>query len=340
MQKKLDNISLIKMIMMILVVFYHSMLFFGGKWFEYVKPVYHAKYLYNMAIYMNTFLVQSFTMASGYLFYYLRREKNRYTNPKNDIKKRAKRLLIPYVFTCIIWVIPIECFFNNYSIIDIVRKYILMISPSQLWFLIMLFILFLFFVLYGYKVKLSLRNLIITYVSTSIIGFGLSFFNIEFFQIAKSIRFVLFFYLGGFIYLNKDKINARQIIIAFVLSIVMYFTNRYLDSLSIKSIHYFIKLFDPIISALEVCTIYYVFTIIINNKIIKTNSILYKVLNENSFGIYLFHQQIIYFTIVLFNGLVHPIIQVLLSFIISLSISLLMSIILKNNKVTRFMFGL
>ena len=77
-----------------------------------------------------------------------------------------------------------------------------------------------------------------------------------------------------------------------------------------------------------------------NRRKINTNNRLFKVLEENSFGIYLFHQQIIYFMIVLLNGVVHPIVQVVLSFFVSLIVSLIMSIILKKNKVTKFMFGL
>ena len=36
-------------------------------------------------------------MASGYIFYYLKYNKGKYNNPKEDIKKRFKRLIIPSV---------------------------------------------------------------------------------------------------------------------------------------------------------------------------------------------------------------------------------------------------
>ena len=74
------------------VVLYHSCMFFSGNWFDGAQPVYQAPYLYIVARWLNTFHVQTFTMASGFLFYYLCKEKGRYKNFKNDVLKRAKEL--------------------------------------------------------------------------------------------------------------------------------------------------------------------------------------------------------------------------------------------------------
>lgn len=337
--KKYENISFLKTVMMLIIVLYHSMLFFGGEWFTYVEPVYNGNNLYYIAQWMNTFHIQTFTMASGFLFYYLKKEKKKYNKPKEDIKKRVKRLLIPYIFVSLLWAIPIGYYFFKYSIKEIINKYLLMVAPSQLWFLIMIFMVFLFFEIFGDKIKISLKNLIIMYITTTIIGFSLSYLNIEYFQIAKSVRYILYFYLGEYIYTNKDKLNAKKTLIMILASMILYVGLLYANSLNIKILHYGTKMIEPIVSILEVSTIYYICTILVENKIIKTNKI-YKILEDNSFGIYLFHQQIIYFMIILLNGVVHPIIQALLSFAISLSISLLMSMLLKKSKVLKFIFGL
>lgn len=323
--------------MMIVIVLYHSCVFFSGKWFTVVEPIYNANYLYKIAKWFNTFHIQTFTMASGFLFYYLKKEKNRYTEPKVDIIKRAKRLLIPYLFTCILWVIPIGVYFFKYGIKDVLIKYVLMTAPSQLWYLIMLFGVFVFFEFFSDKIKINTVYLFFIYLLTTMIGNILSYLNINYFQISIVIKYILYFYLGGYIYTYKEKITQKQVIKLTLLSIIFCFLIFYINKLNIP---YITSIIEPILSVSEISVIYWICTWLINQNKINTNNKLYKLLEENSFGIYLFHQQIIYFTIVLLNGVVHPIIQVLLSFVISLNISLLMSYMLKKNKYTKFVFGL
>lgn len=43
--KKLNNISFIKTITMLVVVLYHSMLFYTGNWFTVIKPVKVLNYI-------------------------------------------------------------------------------------------------------------------------------------------------------------------------------------------------------------------------------------------------------------------------------------------------------
>ena len=97
---------------------------------------------------------------------------------------------------------------------------------------------------------------------------------------------------------------------------------------------------EQLLSIIEVIFIYIICKYFVNNKKIKLNNRIYKLLENNSFGIYLFHQQIIYFCILLLNGVVHPIIQASISFIVSLIIALCITLLLKKNKTTKFIFGL
>ncbi len=335
---KLVDISFFKTLLMITIVLCHSCSFFTGNWFSAYEPIYNAKYLSTIASFLGSFHTQGFTMASGYLFYYLYYNKNKYKNVLQSIKKRFSRLMVPYFATSIIWVIPIGIYFFHYSFKDIVINYLLMVSPSQLWYLVMLFVVFCFFLLIGKKIKINFKNYIIVYIISTIVGYGLSAFNIDLFQLSKSVKYILFFYFGGIIYKSKDKMNFKRGFTSILLTILSYLFLYLIDISGIKYSVYISKFIDPIISCLEIYALFYICKNIIQKN--RINSRLYNSLEQNAFGIYLFHQQIIYFTIMIFNGLVHPIIQVLLSFIISLSISLLMSIILKKNKVTKFTFGL
>lgn len=339
MEKKLINISYIKVIIMLVIVLYHSMLFFNGEWFVYQTPIFKADYLKYIANWLNTFHVQTFCMVSGFLFYYLKIEKGRYNNPIKDIKKRSKRLLIPYIFTSVFWVIPIAIYFNNYSALDIIKKFVLMESPNQLWFLIMLFLVFVFFELFSNKIRISFKNLFIIFILSTGLGFTLQLFDINYFQISKAVQYIIYFYLGGYIYKNKDKTSIKQIVLMLLMFILLYGICLYFNYLDIFVLNCLSKFILTIVSICEVSIIYYIITKAVEKKKLKTNNIIYKLVDENNFGIYLFHQQIIYFMIVLLNGVVHPIIQVIASFVVALIISILMTVILRKNKVTKTMFG-
>ena len=62
-------------------------------------------------------------------------------------------------------------------------------------------------------------------------------------------------------------------------------------------------------------------------------------LSKRSMPIYLFHQQVIYFTIIWFNGKVNPYINVAVNFIVAIVLSVIISSILMKFKVTRFLIG-
>lgn len=61
--------------------------------------------------------------------------------------------------------------------------------------------------------------------------------------------------------------------------------------------------------------------------------------SDNSMVIYLFHQQIIYFTITWLNGVVSPEINTLVNFVVSLFLSILIGFVLRRFKVTRILVG-
>jgi len=336
---KLEEISFIKTIVMIIIVFYHSCLFFGGTWFTFVNPVYSANYLYVFAKWLNTFHIHTFVMASGFLFYYLKIEKNKYNNYKQDIMKRFKRLIIPYIFTSMFWVIPISLYFFKYNFKEIFDKYVLCISPGQLWFLIMLFLVFILFEFLSNKIKISKMNLIIIYIVFTLLFGIIEYLNIDYFQLPKVFEYSVFFYLGGYLYKFRNSFNYKKIIFIIIGIIILLLSNYLIDDKNI--IFKILKIYlSQLLSILEVIIIYVIGNYLINKKKIKINNKIYKLFESSSFGIYLFHQQIIYFCIVLLNGLVHPIMQVIITFIISISISLVMSLLLKKNNVTKVMFGL
>lgn len=62
-------------------------------------------------------------------------------------------------------------------------------------------------------------------------------------------------------------------------------------------------------------------------------------LGKHSMVVYLFHQQLIYFSIGRFNGVVPPIVLALINFAFSLSISIVISVLMHKTKITKVLVG-
>lgn len=224
---KLETIDIVKVAMMATVVFYHACMFFTGTWFTKVKPIYTATYIAKFAEYLNMFHVQTFTMASGFLFYYLKK-KGKYKSFCIDIKKRAKRLMLPYLTVTLTWVIPFYIFYNGFNMKEIVYKYLLGCAPSQLWFLPMLFWQFIFFYFVYNKRNATLKGMI-TMIGISIAGGAIvnKIFVINFFQINTAISYMMYFYLGAFLFEKSNQIKKKMIGESVIISILSFAIYEY-----------------------------------------------------------------------------------------------------------------
>lgn len=344
---KINIIDNIKTIMMLAVVFYHSCCFFTGNWFDVVEPAYKSNIITHIAYWLNTFHVQTFTMTSGFLFYALRKKYGKYNNFNQDFVKRTRRLLVPYFCTLLVWVIPFYIYYNGFNIDDIFYKYVLGNAPSQLWFLPMLFILFVVF--YGVLKErfVSLNGLIIVALISIVGGYVTSKLGFNYFQISAAIRYAGYYYLGAYLYeKNCKKCRWYYAVILGLSSVLTYIATITIEQYFTKYVLF--KMFGILLN--YICSyfgILFVYFLIIKmtekssglfSKISRTK--LWKLLIENSFGIYLFHQQIIYLTIILLNGRVIPIVQVFLSFSIAIVVTSFMVIILRKFKITRLLFSL
>lgn len=140
--RELHNCDFAKTIFMLLVVLGHSSRFWNGDWFTYCAPVLKISVLLKMmSVWLGSWHIYAFALVSGYLFYYLRYERNKYSEFIPFLQKKIQRLLIPAYFVGLIWIIPVNTYFWG----DWVRnsiKFISGASPSQLWFLFMLFDVF------------------------------------------------------------------------------------------------------------------------------------------------------------------------------------------------------
>lgn len=141
----LGNCNFAKTVLMLFVVLCHSAAFYGGNWFSACPTSEINTFLALLSSWLGTFHVEGFTLISGYIYYHIKYEKKGYPDFREYIRNKSNRLLIPYVSISLFWVIPIGSIFYSYSFYDVIEKYVLGESPSQLWFLLMLFNVFLIY---------------------------------------------------------------------------------------------------------------------------------------------------------------------------------------------------
>ena len=336
---ELSNCTFLKTILMLSVVLYHSVVFWTEKWLVVQSPVITSRVLCFFAEYLNSFHIYGFALVSGYIFYYVKYEKCGYRTFGAFFINKVKRLLVPYLFVAITWVIPISLIFFNFDQINYFRNYFFAVSPSQLWFLVMLFSLFVLFYIISDFVKKHVicGSIIMLFVYCAGIIGNMLFPNV--FQIFRALTFMPIFWIGFFIR-QKGSTYLRKIplfvyVLLHLALFVLFVKVKSLDVLVFKLLSVGLNFGVNVIGALMSFVVLQKIADIVKWQ--KSKVLVF--LGENSMPVYLFHQQIIYFTIYLFNGAINPYFHSAVNFIVSLVVSLVLSCILKKYKLTRFLIG-
>lgn len=325
--KKLENIAFLKTSMMFFVVLYHCMIFFGGNWINFISPIKKVDLIYQIAIFINSFHIQTFCMASGYLYFYNKLNNNNKNNDFDFIINKIKKLIIPYLLICMFWVIPFNVYFSKVNYFSNLCNILLGIKCGQLWFLVMLFDIFIIFCLFFKKQAFTYKELAIVFLLSTIGSQILFKLEFNYFQIAVAVQFIFYFYLGGFILNNEKKITKTKIVLILICLIILIPVSYIKTKFSLIQI--LIKFISILKSALEVVIIYIIASKLAT-KIFKFK--IYKVFEKNSFGIYLFHQQILYVILFIINGKFNVYIQLSITFIMCLIMSLVITLVLKQMK--------
>lgn len=237
-----------------------------------------------------------------------------------------------------IWVAPISSIIFSLDKKELFYKYVLCINPSQLWFLWMLFIVFII----ARRLKNIINNdmyaasiCIVSYIVGIVAGKIIP--NI--FCVWTSLRFLTFFIIGMKINEKFDK-KLKNISIYFYI-IVHSILFIIVTLLSLKSgiIYTLLNLgFTYLLNIMGSLMAFYVLRDI-STKFDWQNSKLFNRLSNKTMIIYLFHQQVIYFTIILLNGKIPPLLNMLVNFITAMLISYIISVMLLKNKTTRMLIG-
>lgn len=338
----LAHCDFIKVILMTLVVIGHCAALWGiDGWFN-TKPSSPSVLLTFITTFVGEFHIFTFVLVSGYLYSYLKFEKGRYTKFDGFIKSKAKRLLVPFVFTALFWTMPFHWYFFDSDIIDLSKKFIFAQSPAQLWFLMMLFVVFIFA---WFMPRNMIDSLPIGFLSCLII-YGCSSivyrFIPNYFQISTAMQCFLYFWIGMQIRKHERSLILRKIptilwFIIYLLYVVAYLcVFAHSESLSMRIVDYGMRIVRRSIGSI----MGFYLLLSCAKKIHYQDNKVFNFFSEYNFPIYLFHQQWIYCVITLLNGKCNPYLMALASFIVSTVLSAIMAYGLGKFNVTRALIGL
>ena len=139
-ERELELTGPVKALAMLVIVLYHACAIYGGVWFG--EPATPCPALGVFIQWLSTMHVPLFLLVSGYIWAYIKMETDKYDDACVVSRRKPKRLLVPYLFAGVVWAGPVYCFF--YGPVSTVESFVLGNNPSQLWFLLALFWMFVF----------------------------------------------------------------------------------------------------------------------------------------------------------------------------------------------------
>lgn len=315
---KNNKIANIRALAIIIVVLGHSIILYSTGWGFYQSD-YSIPFLDKLKSFINIVQMPLFFSISGFLFYY---SINKNIKLKDFLIKKAKRLLIPFIIIGICWMIPIKLIVNypgyeELSILQIIKALILGTDSGHLWYLPTLFIIFIivFFTKKNWNKSFPFELLIASILL--IVSYLSPYLNV-YSYLNQALQYLYYFYIGALLnkYSNK-KINSYFLCLVTVsiFILILFFNN--------------IKILQFIFATMFILLIYQVMS---NKK----NRII-EIISENSYGIYLIHSPLIYFTYTYLTN-ANPIIVVFINFVIFGTISLLLSMLIRKTKI-KFILG-
>lgn len=273
MKERLQYISILRSISVLLVVFFHVYGYTYAEHFPETKDIYETTYYWiNQCVVINI-AMPLFTFISGYLFEYLYSEKGKYRDFLPFIKNKFDRLWIPFfVFGFVMMATT-----SNFHPLKLLEG-----GYWHLWYLPRLFwCFFIAWFINRYITKPHFRILL----CPILLFYQLLGWNIPtFIGIQGVTNWLGYFYLGILIWDYKDIIH--NVVGKFILIIPLFVV--YI----IISVHYPVEYGEgtwySVIAAVSIVTCLWYLFISMNEKTIRFFKPLIW-LSSYSFGIYIFH---------------------------------------------------
>ena len=269
-------------------------------------PVYSSKGLLIVAKWFNSFHIYGFTLCSGYLYSFIKNEKNGYQVYKEFVSTKFKRLIIPYIFAAVIWTVPISIFVDGLKTSDIIERYVFVTNPSQLWFLWMLFDVFVIVWPLNRYLQKDACAVFVSVVSF-LVGVAGSALLPNIFRIWTAFSYWPFFVIGMKLREKPDWTLRKISLWGYILiDIMLFVVQLYLSNQSgvvMRMLSIGVGFPLHLVGALMS---FFLFQRIAQFFADWKESRVFRPLSRCSMTVYLFHQQIIYYMIILFNGKVNP----------------------------------
>lgn len=292
--RELQQVNALKTIMTFCVVLYHSILASSRNGWGGVGNSWEISGIDQyVSGWLNMFHVEFFAFASGYLFYMIRYEKDGYRTPEKDIGNRFKRLMVPFFAVSALWAAPAQLMAYGFSWSIILKGFVLQIAPAQLWFLPMLFLLYvIFYVISDYLVNVPVWKICILYfVLYTVKVFVGKVIPLGVFQVSSTIEYSLYYY-WGFSYRGGHVCDSHKRKVVFACIVAILSATGYLYWTQQHSLNWFAEVIRPAICSLQIWAL----TEMGNRFKVERllNERWFKIFTENSMGIYLLHQQLLY----------------------------------------------
>lgn len=315
-----NNIIVLRFWVIILVVLGHSIILYDPSWGIYV-PKEHCEIFRVLKVFINQIQMPLFFSISGYLFYFSTLKYNFI----QILTKKIKRIIIPYLIICFLWMDPIKMSlgvsgYNNFF--HLLPLQLMDKMNGHLWFLYTLFELFVVFkFLHSIGWIGGRRKYREFFIFLLLICLNLN--SAHFGPLTNTAQYALYFYFTFL--LNEYEINRLP--------------KKHIIYLCIGMI------FMLVLSLYDIVLYKYIRCIIICSCLI----ILYRIdlqylrnpfvncISNNSFGIYLLHSPLVYITYTFWRD-INPIFVLILNFVLFGSVALLLSLVLKSTRL-KFIIG-
>lgn len=295
-RKREGSITNLRAIAILMVVFGHSIILYSNNWNLY-NTSWNVPFLNVLKECIDLIQMPLFFSISGYLFFY----SYKTISFIDLVKKKFKRLLIPFISFSFLWLIPIRKLvrytpYINKGIIDIFINYILLGKDNgHLWFLPCLFLCFILtYILFKILNKVEIFNkyrILISFVVSYLFAYYFYLFN-NFIasEILKAVCMQWIWFVLGF------NINSCK----------DYFKNKKRRDILLLAIISFFLILCSIMKVFPYKRITVIITLIsIYLSIPKKAISIAEFLSKNSFGVYLFHSPLIYITFTLMANYYH-----------------------------------
>lgn len=302
----LYDVVVIRLILIVLLVQYHSFAIYNGAW-SMPEGIHEVHSYWWLASFAYSFMLEAFVFISGYVWgFQVRTKYDGIVDFNRTVVKKAKRLLIPSLIFSLIYLI---CFNRNDSMTLGGQIYYVLNGAGHMWFLPMLFWCFVAFFYCGYCIQ---RNDIkITALLTRR-------------NIAISALLYLVFFVSSKLLFNNDSI------VAFSEESVMH-KAIFLMSHRIAVLVY---------SGLGLAFIYILINYLLKKNMVNVRPVMIK-FSAYCFGVYIFQQFILKY--IVYNGALISLLGSYwlpwVAFVITLLLSVGLSWGMLKTRVGRFLIG-